>query len=135
VRAGEEFFNFHNHDMVRVAVGIPVVSVANPAENSTQTIALMRQAAERHAALVLFPELGLCGYSCEDLLQQRAILDGCVAALAQIVEASRTLDILAVVGLPLAVDNQLYNCAAVIHRGRILGVVPKTYLPNYREFY
>src|SRR5437879_5796355 len=81
VRAGEEFFNFHNHDMVRVAVAIPAVRVANPVFNGEQTIALMRQAAERHAALVLFPELGLPGYSCEDLHQQRVMLDGCAAAL------------------------------------------------------
>ena len=81
MRAGEEFFNFHNHDMVRVAVAIPAVRVANPAFNGDQTVALMRQAAERHAAIVLFPELGLPGYSCEDLHQQRVVLDGCLAAL------------------------------------------------------
>ncbi|HVB79723.1 MAG TPA: NAD(+) synthase [Candidatus Binataceae bacterium] len=135
MRAGEEFFNFHNHDLVRVAVAIPAVRVANPAFNGEQTVALMRQAAERHAAVVLFPELGLPGYSCEDLHQQRVVLDGCVAALARIVGASRALDTVAVVGLALAIDHQLFNCAAVVHRGRILGVVPKTYLPNYREFY
>lgn len=135
MKAGEQFFNFHNHDMVRVAVAIPLVRVANPAFNGEQTIALMRHAAERHAALVLFPELGLAGYSCEDLHQQRVVLDGCVAALARIVEASRTLDTVAIVGLGLAIDHQLFNCAAVVHRGRILGMVPKTYLPNYREFY
>src|SRR6266851_4008748 len=135
VRTGEEFFNFHNHDMVRVAVAIPALRVANPVFNGEQTIALIRQAAERHAALVLFPELGLPGYSCEDLHQQRVMLDGSAAALSRIVEVSRALDIVAVVGLALAIDHQLFNCAAVVHRGRILGVVPKTYLPNYREFY
>jgi NAD+ synthase (glutamine-hydrolysing) len=135
VRAGEEFFNFHNHDMVRVAVGIPALRVANPSFNGDQTIALMRQAAERKAAVVLFPELGLAGYSCDDLHQQRVLIDGCAAALGRIVEASRTLNTAAAIGLPLVVDNLLYNCAAVIHRGRILGVVPKVYLPNYREFY
>ena len=135
MRAGEEFFNFHNHDMVRVAVAVPAVRVANPAFNGEQTIALMRQAAERHAALVLFPELGLPGYSCEDLHQQRVVIDGCVAELNRLVAASSTLDTVAVVGLALAIGHQLFNCAAVVHRGRILGVVPKTYLPNYREFY
>lgn len=135
MRAGEEFFNFHNHDMVRVAVGVPATRVANPSFNGEQTIALMRQAAERNASVILFPELGLAGYSCDDLHQQRALLDGCAAALARIVEASRMLATVAVVGLPIAVDNLLYNCAAVIHRGRILGVAPKLYLPNYREFY
>jgi NAD+ synthase (glutamine-hydrolysing) len=135
VRAGEEFFNFHNHDMVRVAVAIPTVRVADPAFNGEQTIALMGKAAERDATIVLFPELGLPGYSCEDLHQQRAVLDGSAAALATILEASRALGTVAVVGLALTVDHQLFNCAATVHRGRILGVVPKTYLPNYREFY
>jgi len=135
VRAGEEFFNFHNHDMVRVAVGVPALRVANPSFNGEQTLALMRQAAERKAAVVLFPELGLAGYSCDDLHQQRVVIDGCAAALGRIVEASRTFNTVGVVGLPLVVDNLLYNCAAVVHRGRLLGVVPKTYLPNYREFY
>src|SRR6516164_1153327 len=135
MRTGEDFFNFHNHDMVRVAVAIPAVRVANPSFNCDQTITLMRQAAERHATLVLFPELGLPGYSSEDLHQQRVILDGSVAALSGIVEASRALDTIALVGLALAIDHQLFNCAVVVHRGRILGVVPKTYLPNYREFY
>ena len=101
MRAGEDFFNFHNHDMVRVAVAIPAVRVANPAFNGGQTIALMRQAAERHAAVVLFPELGLPGYSCEDLHQQRVVLDGCLAALSGIVEASRALATVAVVGLAI----------------------------------
>ncbi|HZO80090.1 MAG TPA: NAD(+) synthase [Candidatus Binataceae bacterium] len=135
MRAGEEFFNFHNHDMVRVAVGVPALRVANPSFNGEQTLALMRQAAERKAAVVLFPELGLAGYSCDDLHQQRVVIDGCAAALGRIVEASRTFNTVGVVGLPLVVDNLLYNCAAVVHRGRLLGVVPKTYLPNYREFY
>ena len=135
MRAGEEFFNFHNHDMIRLALAIPPVRVADPAFNGEQTVALMRQAAERHCVVVLFPELGLPGYSCEDLHQQRVMLDGCVSALARIIEASRAIDTVAVVGLALPIDHQLYNCAAVVHRGHILGVVPKTYLPNYREFY
>src|ERR1700736_4880263 len=121
--------------MVRVAVAIPAVRVADPAFNGEQTIALMREAAERNAAVVLFPELGLPGYSCEDLHQQRVVLDGSAAALATILEASRALHTVAIVGLALTVDHQLFNCTAVVHRGRILGVVPKTYLPNYREFY
>src|SRR5579885_421677 len=95
----------------------------------------MRQAAERKAIVALFPELGLSAYSCEDLFQQRALLDGCCDALDEGIGASRTLALIAVVGMPLQVDNLLYNCAVVVSRGRIVGVVPKTYLPNYREFY
>jgi NAD+ synthase (glutamine-hydrolysing) len=135
VRAGDEFFNLYSHAFARVAVAIPSVRVADPAYNAEQTIALLRQAATRHVALVLFPELGLSAYSCDDLFQQRALLDGVEAALRAVVAATSGLATIAVVGLPLAIDHRLYNCAAVIGGGRILGVVPKTYLPNYREFY
>ncbi|HTH76369.1 MAG TPA: NAD(+) synthase [Trinickia sp.] len=95
----------------------------------------MREADARHAVIALFPELGLSAYSCDDLFQQRALLDACLAALTQVVAASRDIESAAVVGLPLDIDGMLFNCAAVVHRGRILGIVPKTYLPNYREFY
>ena len=85
--------------------------------------------------LVVLPELGLSAYSCEDLFHQQALLDAATDALGEALEATRHLPIVAVVGVPLQVDNLLYNCAAVIARGRILGVAPKTYLPTYREFY
>ncbi len=135
MRPGENFFNLYNHDFARVAVATAGVQVADPAFNAGQTIALMREAAARRAVLVLFPELGLSAYSCEDLFQQRALLDACLDALGSVLEASRSLALIAVVGMPLQVDHLLYNCAVVLSRGRILGVVPKTYLPNYREFY
>ena len=131
----QEFFNLYNHDFVRTAVAVPSVRVADPDFNAQQTLALMREAAARHAAVVAFPELGLSAYSCEDLVQQRALLDASEIALAELVRISTDLPVLAVVGVPLVVDDQLYNCAAVIGAGRIHGVVPKTYLPNYREFY
>jgi len=129
------FFNFYNHDFVRIAVGVPSVRVADPSFNAESTIALIREAAERKAALVLFPELGMSAYSCDDLFQQRALLDACLDAIAQVAEATAKLPLVAIVGAPLQVDHHLYNCAVVIHRGKILGVVPKTNLPNYREFY
>ncbi len=130
MKAGEEFFNFYNHDFVRVAVALPAVKVADPAYNGFQIVEMMRAAAERKAAMVLFPELGLSAYSCEDLFHQRTLLEGCRAELARIVKASEFTPIITVVGLPLQVDHLLFNCAAVINRGRILGVVPKTYLPK-----
>ena len=135
MKAGREFFNFYNHDQVRIAVAIPSVRVADPAFNGEQTLALIRRAAERKVALVLFPELGLSAYSCDDLFQQRVVLDGCTTALEKILEATRNLPIVSVIGLPMELGNLLFNCAAVISRGRILGLVPKTYLPGYREFY
>ncbi|HUO43535.1 MAG TPA: NAD(+) synthase [Burkholderiales bacterium] len=129
------FFNLYRHNFVRVAVAVPEVKVADPQFNAAQTISLLRQAAERKALIVVFPELGLSAYSCEDLFQQQALLDGCIEALSEVLAASREVPAVAAVGLPLRIDGLLYNCAAVIHRGAILGVVPKTYLPNYREFY
>lgn len=121
--------------MLRVAVATPHVRVADPAYNASETIALMKRAAQEHASLVLFPELGLSAYSCEDLFHQRALLDASLEALARVVEASRSLECAITVGLPIRIHHLLFNCAAVVYGGRILGVVPKTYLPNYREFY
>lgn len=121
--------------MLRVAVATPRVRVADPAYNCSETIALLERAAQEHASIVLFPELGLSAYSCEDLFHQRALLDASIEALRRIVDASAALACVAVVGLPLRVHHLLFNCAAVIGGGRILGVAPKTYLPNYREFY
>ncbi len=129
------FFNLYRHNFVRVAVAVPVVRVADPSHNAAQTVALLEQAAARQAVLAVFPELGLSAYTCEDLFHQQALLDACLAGLRQVVEASRGVPVVAVVGVPLKVDHMLFNCAVVIYRGRILGVAPKTYLPNYREFY
>jgi NAD+ synthase (glutamine-hydrolysing) len=135
VRPGEDFFNLYNHALVRVAVAVPAVRVADPAFNARQVADLIAQAAERRAVVVLFPELCLSAYSCDDLFHQGALLEASRSALSLVLEASRDLSIVAVVGMPLVVDQLLYNCAVVICRGRVLGVVPKTYLPGYREFY
>ncbi len=130
-----DFFNFYHHNFIRVAVAIPELHVADPGFNAQKTIELLNQAAERKACLVASPELGLSAYSCEDLFHQQALLDGCLEALAEVLKATRELPLIAIVGLPLKLEHLLFNCAAVLHRGRILGIVPKTYLPNYREFY
>jgi NAD+ synthase (glutamine-hydrolysing) len=129
------FFNLYRHNFARVAVCIPEVRVADPAFNAARTIELLRQAVDRKAVIAVFPELGLSAYSCEDLFHQQALLDATGRALEEVVAATRELAVVAIVGAPLAIDAQLYNCAVVIHRGRVLGVTPKTYLPNYREFY
>ncbi|MGN6827390.1 NAD(+) synthase [Paucibacter sp. M5-1] len=129
------FDNLYNHDFARVAVGVPLCRVADPAYNGQQTAALLIEAAASGAAVAAFPELGLSSYSCDDLFHQRALLDGCEAALAAVLRASEALPTLAIVGMPLRVEQRLFNCAVVLQRGRLLGVVPKTYLPNYGEFY
>ncbi|HEX6200801.1 MAG TPA: NAD(+) synthase [Thermoanaerobaculia bacterium] len=129
------FHSIYRHGYARVAVCIPRVKVAAPDENAGRTIALAREAAERHAVLALFPELGLSAYSNEDLFHQDALLDASEEALSRVVEASRDLCPVLLVGVPLRVEERLFNCAAAVHRGRVLGVFPKSFLPNYREFY
>ncbi|MEI8356017.1 MAG: NAD(+) synthase, partial [Deltaproteobacteria bacterium] len=129
------FFNMYNHNFVRVAVAIPEVRVADPAYNANQTIAMMREAHERKVLLAVFPELGLSAYSCDDIFHQQTLLDGCLEALAEVIKASLEIPLIVVVGMPLQLHNMLFNCAVVLYRGRILGVAPKTFPPNYREFY
>ena len=129
------FFNLYRHNFVRVAVGIPEVRVADPAFNASQSVELIARAATERAMLVALPELGLSAYSCEDLFHQQALLQASLDGLAKVLEGTRELPVAAVLGIPLQTDDLLFNCAVVISRGRILGVVPKTYLPNYREFY
>lgn len=129
------FRNIHEHGLVRIACAAPRVKVADPAFNADRTLAMIRQADERGASLCLFPELGISAYAIDDLLLQNALLDAVKAALGRIVEESRTLGCMAVIGAPLLVEGRLFNCAVAIHRGRILAAIPKTYLPNYREFY
>jgi len=131
-----EYFNSPgSHGFVRVAVCTPRVEVAAPAKNLQHTVALARRAAEQQASLVLFPELGLSAYSNEDLVQQDALLDGVELAVHDLLACSATLDAVLIVGAPLRSESRLFNCALVVCRGQLLGVVPKTYLPNYREFY
>ena len=129
------FLNLYSHDFARVAVGVPRCRVADPAFNAAETLELARQAQAAGAALVAFPELGLSAYTCDDLFHQRALLDACEAALQTIVTESASLPIAMIVGMPLRVDHQLFNCAVVVANGRVQGVVPKSYLPNYSEFY
>jgi NAD+ synthase (glutamine-hydrolysing) len=135
VTAAASFFNLYSHGFVRVALGVPEVQVADPAFNAAKTVELMDRAAAEGAILALFPELGLSSYSCEDLFHQQALLDGAVEALRTVLQASEDLNLIAVVGMPLQVQHLLFNCAIVLHRGRVAGVVPKTFPPNYREFY
>ncbi|KAB8144318.1 NAD(+) synthase [Chloroflexia bacterium SDU3-3] len=131
----QPFDSIYSHGFIRAAVCIPYVRVANPAYNAQRTIGLARRASERGAAVALFPELGIAAYTNDDLFHQDALLDATLAALGQIREASRDLTPVLIVGAPLRFEHKLFNCAVLIYRGDILGVVPKTYLPNYREFY
>ncbi|HVR29309.1 MAG TPA: NAD(+) synthase [Thermoanaerobaculia bacterium] len=125
----------YRHGFVRVAVVAPRLHLANPAANAEETVRLARIATERGAALAVFPELGLSGYSADDLFHQQGLLGACREAVAAVLAASAGLGAVLIAGVPLLHEAKLFNCAVVLHRGRILGVVPKSYLPNYREYY
>jgi NAD+ synthase (glutamine-hydrolysing) len=129
------FFSPYAHDFVRVAACVPEIRPADPRFNTDETLELLAQGDRARAALMVFPELGLSAYAIDDLLLQDALLEAVEAEIARLAQESRKLFPVFAVGAPLRVDGQLYNCAVVISRGRILGVVPKTFLPNYREFY
>ena len=131
----DQFLSIYRQGFVRVAACRPGSEIADPAFNLGETLALFRQGHERAVGLMVFPELGLSGYSIDDLFLQRALLDDVEAKLRSLVEESRSLSPVVLVGAPLRRDGRLYNCAVAIHRGRIMGVVPKGHLPNYREFY
>jgi NAD+ synthase (glutamine-hydrolysing) len=129
------FHSIYRHGFLRAAVGVPSIRVADPKFNAAQTLELAKKASENGAAVALFPELGISAYSNDDLFHQDALLDAVRVALGEIVEASRELSPILLVGAPLRFETQLYNCGLAIYRGRILAITPKTYLPNYREFY
>jgi NAD+ synthase (glutamine-hydrolysing) len=121
--------------MARVAVCVPAMQLAVPRVNAERTLKLACEAADDRAVLALFPELGLSGYSNEDLFHQDALLSATRDAVDSIVAASADIACVLVIGAPLSIDGKLFNCAIVVHRGRVLGIIPKSYLPNYREFY
>src|SRR3954466_7875804 len=131
----KEFFNPYAHGFVRLAVATPLVRVGDPQYNLEATLELMQRAAREKVLLAVFPELGLSAYSCEDLFHQQALLQGVEAALQELLAKTKRLPLAALVGLPGPLQGRLYNCAALIAQGKLIGVVPKTYLPNYREFY
>jgi NAD+ synthase (glutamine-hydrolysing) len=129
------FGSIHHHRMLRVAAATPIASVGDAAANAERTIALARRADAEAIDLVVFPELNLTSYAIDDLHLQTAQQQATVTALAAVAAASASLRPVLIVGAALVRNGRLYNCAVVIARGRILGVVPKTFLPNYREYY
>ena len=114
---------------------MPQVAVADPQRNSENVLSLLASGDKERIALMVFPELGLSAYAIDDLLFQDAVLDEVARQVDRLTSASQGLFPIFVVGAPLRHRGHLYNCGVVIHRGRLLGVVPKVFLPNYREFY
>lgn len=130
-----DFRNLYRHGFARVAAVTLPVHLADPAANARAIVAAIEGCAAQGVLVATFPELCLSGYAIEDLRQQDALLDSVERALESVCEATRDLNILAILGAPLRHADRLFNCAAIIGRGRLLGVVPKSFLPNYREFY
>jgi NAD+ synthase (glutamine-hydrolysing) len=129
------FFSPYSHQLARLAVCVPQAAVADPAKNGDQLIALVDAGDKDGIAIMLFPELCLSAYAIDDLLFQDALLDAVIEQIGRLIELSRERMPVIVVGAPLRWQGRLYNCAVVIHRGQLLGIVPKIFLPNYREFY
>ncbi|WP_068261426.1 NAD(+) synthase [Janibacter limosus] len=130
-----DFRNLYRHGFARVAACTLPVTMADPRANAEAILERVRHVADQGAAIALFPELSLTGYAIDDLLLQDVLLRDVEAALIDLAEQSADLLPLIAVGAPLRHRNRLYNCAVLIHRGEILGIAPKAYLPNYREFY
>ena len=123
------------YGFIRVGAAVPKCKLADCIYNKDKLIQLMQKAAEKQIQVLVFPELSITTYTCGDLFFQFSLLESAQKGLSDIVSASQSIDVFTVVGLPIAADNQIFNCAVAIYRGKILGVVPKTFLPNYGEFY
>jgi NAD+ synthase (glutamine-hydrolysing) len=131
----QAFHSIHAHGLVRAAVCTPAVLPGDPGFNAAETLRMARQGDVESCDLMLFPELGLSAYAIDDLFLQDALLKRVEAEIAALCEASKTLKPVLIVGAPVVANGRLYNCAVAISRGRILGVTPKSFLPNYREYY
>ncbi|MEO7268082.1 MAG: NAD(+) synthase, partial [Knoellia sp.] len=130
-----DFRNAYAHGFARVAACTLPVTMADPAKNAVATIEQVRALHMDGVAVALFPELGLSGYAIDDLFMQDVLLEEVDKAIVAVAEATAKLTPIVVVGAPLLIGNRLYNCAVVIQGGEVIGVAPKSYLPNYREFY
>ena len=123
-------------DFLRIGCAVPAVRLGDPMENARRTAEYMEKAEAAGCDLLVLPELSLTGYTCADLFQQESLLAGAKAALKNVAEESRNHpDLTVCLGLPLALEGQLYNVAAVLENGSVLGIVPKIMLPTYGEFY
>lgn len=121
---------------MRVAAAVPTIKVANPMFNVKEIVSMVKIAYEdKKSSAVLFPELCITGYTCGDLFNQSTLIKGAEEALRILIEETEGMDILIAVGMPVRADNQLFNCAVLLLKGKVLGVIPKTFIPNYNEFY
>lgn len=123
------------HGFIRVGAAVPVLKVANCGYNGEQIIGLIKKAEALGVQLVAFPELSITAYTCQDLFFQDSLLNNSLECLGNIIKETADLDIVSLLGLPIRVENRLYSCAAIICKSKILGIIPKTYIPAYSEFY
>ncbi len=120
---------------VRVAASVPELKVANVEFNTKEVIKEIKALDKEGVQIVTFPELCLTGYTCADLFSQDILITKSKEAIKEVIDSTKLLDIISIIGAPIVCDNQLFNCGVVINKGKILGIVPKTYIPNYGEFY
>ena len=125
----------NNYGFVRFAAATPSLKVADCDYNTEEIIRMINEADSKHVSAIVFPELCITGYTCGDLFLHSLLLEHALISLQKICDATKELSVIAVVGLPVTISDQLYNMAAVVYGGRIYGLVPKTFLPNYNEFY
>lgn len=123
------------YGFVRVGAIVNKLALANPYENAKEIIRMIKEASKKGVGIVSTPELSLTGYTCQDLFLQDSLIHASYEALEEVVNETKELDIISILGMPIRLDNQMFNCGVVISKGRILGIVPKTYVPNYSEFY
>ena len=123
------------HGFIKTAAVTPDIRVADVAYNTESIIKNIDEAKEAGARIIVFPELCITGYTCGDLFTQEILLTDARKALHRIAAHTKEMDALVFVGVPLAIEGELYNVAAALHRGEILGLITKTFLPNYGEFY
>ena len=124
-----------DYGYIRIGAIVNKLVLANPLENAKELINNIKDAYQKDIAIVVTPELALTGYTCADLFLQDKLIKDVLEGLKEILKATKTLDIITIIGMPLATNNTLYNTAVVINKGKILGIVPKSYIPNYNEFY
>lgn len=123
------------YGFIRVGAIVNHLALANPTENAKEIVKMIKEAKKQEIGIVTTPELSLTGYTCGDLFLQDRLIDETYVALKTVLKQTEKLDIISILGMPIRVDNQMFNCAVVISKGKILGIVPKTYVPNYSEFY
>ena len=124
-----------NYGFITVASAIPSVRVADVDYNIEQIEKLVAQADEKGVEIMVFPELSVTGYTCQDLFAQQSLVEGAENAVLHLLDVSRKLDVITIIGVPVCIGTGLYNCAVVCQHGTVLGIVPKRFLPNYSEFY